>query len=356
MPRTTLVDVALPLNLPEPAAKPTGDVYDTRQPYTLPMTQRVALARVIGPYTEIDRKLWALLVAHAWDNLATVRVHEANARDIARLFRELKGAQSGIDWVMASAKRLMQSQLEWDDPEEMGAVALLAGLKIRKVSGAIHYSFSDFLIEKLLDNKQFSRLRLHFMIGLSGKYAVTLYMLLEAAANKRVPVVEITIDDLRKALSVPEGKLSRWVDLNRFAIDPAMRQINDNAVAGGFSVMVETIMKGRKFERVRFTVTKANERLADEEARRIRISHRDTKAAEIARIVPPYDTDDALAIIRREAPGLDAYPILQSFDAWLKASKEPVKNALGALTNFTKRKRKEYGGTLFEYEGEREGE
>jgi hypothetical protein len=47
-------------------------------------------------------------------------------------------------------------------------------------------------------------------------------MLLESAANRRIPVIELTIDELRKVLSVPEGKLSRWVDLNRFAIDPAI--------------------------------------------------------------------------------------------------------------------------------------
>ena len=74
--------------------------------------------------------------------------------------------------------------------------------------------------------------------------------------------------------------MSRWVDLNRFAIEPAIRQINDNAAAAGFSVDVETIMKGRKFERVRFKVTKAAARLADEEALRLRISHRSQEAAQ----------------------------------------------------------------------------
>jgi hypothetical protein len=350
MARTTLVERTLPLNLPKPVAEPTGEVFDTRQPYTLPLNQRVVLARCIGPYTEIDRKLWATLVALAWDDLANQSIHEANARDIARLFRELKGGQSGSEWVMASAKRLMQSQLEWEDETETGAVSLLSGLKIKKVSGLIFYQFSDFLIEKLLDNKQFSRLRLHFMIGLSGKYSVTLYMLLESAANRRIPVIELTIDELRKVLSVPEGKLSRWVDLNRFAIDPAIRQINDNAMAAGFSVEVETVMKGRKFERVRFKVTKAALRIADDEAMRLRISHRQAQEAKVsARPGPTYQIDDALAIIRKEAKGLDAHALLTEFNAGLRSSKKPVQNVLGALTVFARRKAKEYGGGLFNH-------
>ena len=347
MARTTIVE-DLPLNLPEPYAQPTGDVYDKDQPYTLPLNQRVALARVIGPYTEIDRKLWATLVAHAWDELGTVRVHEASARDIARLFRELKGGQSGSDWVMASAKRLMASQLEWEDDSEVGAVPLLSGLKIQKVSGSIFYQFANFLIEKLRDNKQFSRLRLHFMIGLSGKYSVTLYMLLESAANRRVPVLELAIDELRTVLSVAEGKLTRWVDLNRFAIEPALRQINDNPTAAGFSVDLETVMKGRKVERVRFKVTKAAERVVDDAALKLRISHREEEAEKTRPMTPPYQIDAALTIIRREAAGLDAHAILAEFDAWLKGSKEPVKNPLGALTQFARKKRKEWGGPLFD--------
>ena len=67
------------------------------------------------------------------------------------------------------------------------------------------------MIERLLDNKQFSRLRLHFMIGLSGKYSVSLYMLLEAAANRQRPVIELNIDALRDALSVPVDKLGEWL-------------------------------------------------------------------------------------------------------------------------------------------------
>ncbi|MBV9066255.1 MAG: replication initiation protein [Methylobacteriaceae bacterium] len=339
-----LVERTLPLNLPVPVAQPTGEVFDTRQPYTLPLNKRLALAHCLGPFTEIDRKLWATLVALAWDDLAIKSIHEANARDIARLFRELKGGQSGCDWVMASARRLAASRLDWEDETETGMATLLSGLKIMKISGAIFYQFSDFLIDKLRDNSQFSRLRLHFMIGLSGKYSVTLYMLLESVANQRRPVVEMTIDELRQALSVPAGKLSRWVDLNRFAIEPAVKQINDNASAAGFAVEAAPILKGRKFERVRFTVTKADLRLADES--RFRISHRRVAADDEtpARQMPRYQIDDALVIIRREARGLDAQMILSEFESWLKSNKEPVKNQLGALTEFAKRKKKQQKG------------
>ncbi len=109
-------------------------------------------------------------------------------------------------------------------------------------------------------------------------------------------------------------------------------------------------MKGRKFERVRFKVTKAALRIADDEAMRLRISHRQAQEAKVSpRPGPAYQIDDALAIIRKEAKGLDAHALLTEFDAGLQSSKKPVQNVLGALTIFARRKAKEYGGGLFNH-------
>jgi len=340
-----LVERTLPLNLPVPAAQPSGSVMDTSQPYTLPLNNEIALCRCVGAYTETDRKLWATLIALAWDDLGKKSIHEANARDIARLFQQLKGARNGTAWVMESARRLLASRLDWEDEEEEGSAVLLAGLRIKKVSGAIFYQFSDFLIEKLLDNKRFSRLRLHFLIGLSGKYSVSLYIILEAAANLRHPSVELSIDELRDRLSVPVGKLKLWGDLYRFALAPAIKQINDNPAAAGFSVTCETIRRGHAFGSVRFTITKSATRLVveDDLSARVKKATKKTSTA-TEQQTPPYQIDDALAVIRREAQGMDAYYILREFEAFAKASETPIKNPLGALTMFARKKRKKEGG------------
>jgi hypothetical protein len=66
-------------------------------------------------------------------------------------------------------------------------------------------------------------------------------MLLEAAANRQRPVIEMKIVELRDALSVPDGKLAPWKHLREFAIDPALKEINDNSTAAGFSVECEPI-------------------------------------------------------------------------------------------------------------------
>ena len=60
--------------------------------------------------------------------------------------------------------------------------------------------------------------------------------------------------------------MEKWYDINRFALEPALKQINDNPVAAGFSVKMEKIKDGRAVARVRFIVTKTAERLDGEEA------------------------------------------------------------------------------------------
>jgi hypothetical protein len=338
MAKEPLRQQTLPLNLPRPAAHPRGEVFNTGKPYTLPLNKKITLTRCVGRYTEVDRKLWATLAALAWDNLATKSIHEANLRDIARLFRELKGGKNGVEWLMASAERLRQTGLNWEDDEERGTVSLLSGLKIKKQSGTIFYQFPDFLIERLLDNKQFSRLRLHFMIGLSGKYSVSLYMLLEAAANCQRPVIELTIDALRDALSVPVDKLGEWFDLKRKAIDPAIKEINDNPIAAGFSVECEPVTRGRKVESVRFTVTKTNARREIEGDMTRKKSARRSVSAATPRAAA-LDEDAALDLIRKHAPRMDAHWIWGEWQTWANAT--PPKNPAGALVNFAKKKYEE---------------
>src|SRR5262252_1897727 len=123
-------------------------------------------------------------------------------------------------------------------------------------------SFPGLLIPILKDPRRFARLRTHFMIELSGKYAVTLYELLESVANKNVPELRARVDELRQWLKVPEGKLLRWQDLRRYVLEPAIRQINDNPTGAGFCVRMKVVKESRAITGVVFEVLKTKERQA----------------------------------------------------------------------------------------------
>lgn len=85
----------------------------------------------------------------------------------------------------------------------------------------LRFAFPALLIPILKDPGHFARLRVHFLIGLSGKYSVTLYELLESVANKIDPFIDVQLDTLRQWLKVPEGKLNSWDYLNSRALLPA---------------------------------------------------------------------------------------------------------------------------------------
>ena len=91
-------------------------------------------------------------------------------------------------------------------------------------------------------------------------YAVTLYELLESAANKDVPELKASVEDLRRWLQVPKGKLLRWQDFRRKVLEPAIKQINDNPTGAGFQVRVKLLKEGRAIHWMVFQVLKTKER------------------------------------------------------------------------------------------------
>ncbi|HEY5137785.1 MAG TPA: replication initiation protein, partial [Methylococcales bacterium] len=239
---------------------------------TVPLPNDVIITEIEGAYTEKDRKLWAFLVAAVWDDLLTVRIHEIRTAKINAIFSKA-GGDTSTSWIWESVERLATTRARWETGAEndrlKGVANLIGGAltnKNARSTGFLRFEIPALLCEVIRAPCRFSRLRLHFMIGLSGKYAVTLYMLLESVANKQTPVLDVQLNQLRQWLKVPDGKLHRWVDVKRFILEPALKQINENPDAAGFLVSMEEIKEGRAVDRVRFTLIKTAGRIADEKS------------------------------------------------------------------------------------------
>jgi hypothetical protein len=229
------------------------------------------IAKIEGPYTERDRKLWAFPVAAVWEDLATTRIHEMRVAKINAIFEEL-GGDTSSGWIWDSARRLSRTIVEWTEGTDGSrikaeGISNMMNARVNKearAKGWLRFEIPALLGEVIKNPCRFSRLRLHFMIGISGKYAVTLYILLESVANMKTPVLDVELPQLRQWLKVPEGKLNWWVDIKRRAIEPALKQINDNPEAAGFTLTMEEIKEGRAVDRVRFIVAKSEARLTEE--------------------------------------------------------------------------------------------
>lgn len=313
--------------------KKTGDIWQptSNEVATLPVPLPVVIVKVEGPYTERDRKLWAFLIHAIWDDLLTDRVHEISVERINTVFRSL-GSDNSKNWIWDSAKRLSRTTVEWnetgqDDERYSGIASLLSGAitttKAKK-TGRLVFEVPILLARVIRQPTQFARLRVHFLISLSGKYAVTLYEILEAYANRHDPVLIVKINQLRQWLKVPDGKLSEWYDLKRRAIDPALKQINNNPQGSGFTVMMEEIKDGRAVTQVRFIVSKTSQRMADEDALQsenqihyLPSPHRPNRSSSPS--LPPSAYEQA----KKAAKGWDIYALEQQWRDWLAKKENP---------------------------------
>ena len=171
---------------------------------------------------------------------------------LRQVFRDLRGRHH-TDWIWESAERLADTKVRWirtEGDKRYRGVGHLFGAETEdevKEKGTLRFHFPPLLVPILKDPRRFARLRTHFLIELSGKYSVTLYELLESVANKEVPELRASVDELRQWLKVPEGKLLRWQDLRRYVLEPAVRQINDNPTGAGFRVRVKGFCRKVRF-------------------------------------------------------------------------------------------------------------
>ena len=146
------------------------------------MPWQIIVVKVNGDYTERDRKLYAFLIHTVWDDMETTRIHSLSVQKMDKVFREL-GGDFSPQWIWESANRLNKTQIEWEEVENgecsaQGAASLLSSVRAdtkAQESGYLQFEIPAMLIPIFKNPDRFARLRIHFMLGLSGKYAVTLY-------------------------------------------------------------------------------------------------------------------------------------------------------------------------------------
>ncbi len=242
-------------------------ILDDLDPATVPVPLQVVITNVEGPYTAKDRKLWTFLLHTAFDELGQKGGHSVKISDINGVFRALGGEHSTA-WIWDSAKRLTKTTVEFEvtlGDERFDTITSLFWATVPrkgKRGNELHFGFPEPLIPIIKEPLRFARLRVHFLIKLSGKYAVTLYEILEGFTNRRDGECRVTIKDLRQWLKVPEGTYADWRDFRRWVLKPAIDQINSDPLGAGFTVAYEPIRKGRKIAEIIFKLTKTAHRKA----------------------------------------------------------------------------------------------
>lgn len=186
--------------------------------------------------------LYNQLLANAWNNIETVRVHRIQKST-------LRGSHESNDRLHEAFDRLMGAfaKIRHRHPETGRAMTTRVGLlgpntEEDAEDGYFYYSFNDTLLGILQYSRSWARLKTDVMYLLRSKYALRLYEIIERRINMNAQSETFTVDELRALLGVPDDKLTRFSDFNKYALKPAIDEINEIT---NYAVAVGVRKRGR---------------------------------------------------------------------------------------------------------------
>lgn len=179
-------------------------------------------------------KLMHALIAKAGSRLADVCVHEIRLAEL----RSIAGMRHFDRTTLAPLfEELRSVVLTYDDPEAMlltiGGLLDTARIDYRYEAGGealIRWWFGAAFREMAERSDHWALLDRQTLYALTSKYSILLFQHFASLQGLEFKTTEtFTIERLRAALGVPAGKLARFANLNRDALQPALEEISQLA-------------------------------------------------------------------------------------------------------------------------------
>ena len=200
--------------------------------------------RGTGELSLQDRRIMNVLYANAGQRLCDDIAHVISIAN-------LRGNHKGSERVKDSILRLMKTVVQVAVAGRNGkpATKLVQILSDTTTSddeddpsGQVMYSFSKGMRDIIKDSTLWGRVRTAVIFAFTSKYSLALYELITTRINlKHIWQEEFSVEDLRRLLGVPDGKLERIPNLLQKVIRPAEAEVNGLA---DFGVKIEPIRKG----------------------------------------------------------------------------------------------------------------
>ena len=195
------------------------------------------------PLHLVDRRILNLLLANAWDHIDQDVEHCIRKRDLRGTTKDFKRLDETIGRLQAARIKLL---IKRDDNKKYRRSFGLLQRVDEGVAqnGLLYYKFDPDLRAVISESTVFARLQKDILLQLSSKYSLCLYELIQRRVNLTHKWSEdFTIEEIRKLLTVPKGKLALYKNLNGYALKPAVAEVNGLA---DFGVQMKEIKKGRK--------------------------------------------------------------------------------------------------------------
>lgn len=229
------------------------DIKVTGQPLDPTMMGKIIKPRELvdiielTPLSRNESILYNQLLANAWNNIRTQPVHKV-------LKASLRGTHDSNDRLDDAFDKLMSAwaKIRARDPQTGAMTTLrihLLGTNAEedRASGYFYYTFPPDLLAVIGQSRAWATIKSHIMYALRSKYSIRLYEMIERRVGLTKQFEEITVDEFRALLGVPDGKLDRFSDLNKYALKPALEEVNHLT---DFVVRIAAVKKGRAVEKL----------------------------------------------------------------------------------------------------------
>lgn len=193
------------------------------QPGEMLKPKELIEVRGAGKFTLEDRRLYNVLVEHAWGPKLGQNGHvfEIPTGDL----RQIVGDNQRL---RKSLTVLMTTLVEIEEPDKWRASQLLGAVEVDTSAnyGVVRYTFPAFLTSLLKDSSIFAKLDIEVMRSFRSKYAFSLYEAVARRVRMKRFTETFSVHSLRDLLGVEDNKLNAYKNLNKYAIQPAVTEVN----------------------------------------------------------------------------------------------------------------------------------
>lgn len=228
----------------------------------------------------LQRRAWNVLLANAYDHLATREVHSIKVQHlIAVLGFESKNER----YLKDALKALAGCTVEWnilgkDGAKRWGVTALLAQAEIE--NGVCTYAYSPVLRRRLHNPNMYAKISLSIQKRFNSKHALALYelcldYLFEARRYGETPYIPVIT--YRRLMGIGDEMYSDFKRLNQRVIKEPVEEINE---VTNLSVRVEYERRARRVVALKFRIWSSVE-LAEKTAAQPELFADDTTAPDL---------------------------------------------------------------------------
>ncbi len=205
----------------------------------------------------LQRKIWNVLLANAFDDLLTKDEYSIKIKDLAET---LKFDSNDIETVKEAVTKMQTVLVQWNvlekDDEAWISSQFLGEVKLTKQSGVIYYTWGKHLREKLHNPTMYAKINLAIQSRFKSKYSLVLYELCVDFFIRKQGKGEtpwISIEDFKKLMGLENDKYCQeYKRLNDFVIKKAVKEVNEKS---DVFVAIDTKKESRKVVALKFHIS-----------------------------------------------------------------------------------------------------